>query len=75
MPDLHDHDSAGLVVHTVDHAVVALTRAVLFEPRELLEALWPRVGRQALDSGDDPAAVLGGMASSSLRADGLISRL
>jgi hypothetical protein len=60
MPDLHDHDSLGLVVHAVDHAVIALTHTIVFEPRELFTVIGARFSGEPFDSGDDPTAVFGG---------------
>jgi hypothetical protein len=56
MADLHDQDDSSCVVDTVDDPVVALTEAVLFEPRQLFASMRSGLRGEPLDSSDDPAA-------------------
>src|SRR2546427_248491 len=57
MADLHDQHGAHLVVNTVDHSIVTLADAILFEARELLATMRPRLPGESLDAGSDLAAV------------------
>ena len=57
MADLHDQHGAHLVVNTVDDSIVTLADPILFEARELLATMRPRLPGEPLDAGGDLAAV------------------
>jgi hypothetical protein len=57
MPHFYDLDDPLIVVHRIKNPVIALTDAIDVISEELLATLRSRVGRQAVDSIDNPAKV------------------
>jgi hypothetical protein len=60
MADLYHDHHPGIIVNAIDDPIIALSDAILFEARELLATVRPRLRGKPLDSRDHPPSVFGG---------------